>query len=117
MTKKKFGGLMVIALFCGVLLYFGIFFWGSHSESFKFVERTVMNSRSLQSQIGTIERVRLPLFGSFREKFVDSDKLAAMTVEVIGANKTVTLDVRAKKLNDVWTIEQALMDGKPLVLN
>ncbi len=114
---RKVSKLIAIALFLGMLLYFGIFFWGSHSESFKFVEQTVMNSRNLQSQIGAIEHVRLTPFGSFREKFVDSDKWATMTIEVIGANKTITLDVRTKKLNDVWTIEQALLNGKTVVLN
>lgn len=108
---------IIIFVSLGVLLYIGVYLWGSHSESFKFVEQSVKNSQTLQSQIGKIQDVRLTLFGSYSEKFVDSDETVRMTVKVTGAIKTVNLNVKVTKIRNVWRIEQVLIDEKPILLD
>lgn len=113
---KSINTLILIVLF-GTLLYAGVYFWGSHSEAFRFIERTIMNSRAVQSQIGNVERVRLAPFSTYHEKSASDDVWVTMGVNVTGTRKTVTIDVKAKKIRDVWQIEQASIDGKPLLLN
>lgn len=113
----KVGKSITLAALLGVLLYVAVHFMASHGEAFEFAEHAIKNSRSLQAQIGKIERVRIPLLGSYKEKSFNADTRVAMTVEVIGTAKTVELQMKMKKINGAWMIEQASINGNPLALN
>lgn len=89
---------------------------GSRSESFRFVETVIRNSQKLQSRIGRIEDLRLARTGEFREYMRGSDKWANLSVVVTGKTETVTIDVDARKIDGVWNIEHASIDGKPVSL-
>jgi hypothetical protein len=39
-----------------------------------------------------------------------------MSVEVSGANKPIVLDIKTKKTNGTWVIEQATNNGIPIEL-
>ncbi len=108
------GGMAV--LFGVLAILIGVYILASRGDAFKLVEQTLMNSQALQSQVGHVERVRLVPFGSYDEKTAGDHGWATMTVEVTGTTKTVILDVRAKKASGAWEVEQASIDGKPLVL-
>ena len=116
MAKKIGIGILIAAVF-GALLHVAVYLLASHSDAFKLVEQTLRNSQALQSQVGHVERVRLAPFGDNGWATAGDNGWATMTVEVTGATKTVTLDVKTKKTNSVWAIEQASLDGKPVVLN
>lgn len=117
MTIKKVSKWIVLAALFGAMLYVTVYFMASHGDAFIFAEQAIKNSQILQSQIGRIERVRLSPFGSYKEKYVDADKWVTMTVEVTGTVKTIILNMKMKKTSSGWMIEQALIDGNPLVLN
>ena len=104
-------------LFFGPLLYVAVYFMAAHSEAFVFAENTIKHSQSLQTQIGNIKQVKLPLFGSYEDRFVNREAWATMEVEVTGALKTVNLELKMKKKNGAWIIEQALLNGNPVTLN
>lgn len=115
---KKIGKWILLAALFGALLYAVVYFMGSRGDAFKFAEQAIRNSQSLQAQIGKIERVRLAPSGPYKERLsVSGDGWATMMIEVTGATKTVALDVKMKKTNGVWAIEQASLDGKPVTLN
>mgnify|MGYP001576068490 CR=1 FL=1 len=113
----KVGKSITLAALLGVLLYVAVHFLASHGDAFEFAEHAIKNSRPLQAQIGKVERVRIPWFGSYKEKFFNTDAWAAMTVEVTGTAKTVELKMKMKKTNGTWVIEQASIDGNPVTLN
>jgi hypothetical protein len=116
MANKVRAGLFLAALF-GVVLFAFVYFLGSHGEAFEFVEQKIKNSHMIESQIGKIKRIRLDPFGRYEEKSTDSDERVRMTVEVIGAAKTIVLEIKAKKTNGTWEIEQALDGGIRLPLD
>lgn len=113
----KHSKLIILAAFLGALLYFAVHFMASHGDAFEFAEHAIRNSQSLQTQIGKIERVRIPLFGSYKEKSFNDDTSVAMTVEVTSTAKTVELQMKMKKTNGAWVIERASIDGNPVALN
>lgn len=108
---------ILLAVLTAAVLYGVVYFMASHGDAFKFAEQTIKNSTSLEARIGKIDKVRIPLFSSYRERFFNSEASATMTVEVIGAMKTVEVKLKVKKTNDRWTMEQASLDGTPIVLN
>lgn len=116
MTKKIGIGIFLAAVF-GALLYATVYFLASQGEAFESVEQTLKRSSALQSHVGRVERVRLVPFGAYDEKTAGDNGSATMTVEVMGATRTVTLEVKAKKTRGTWAIEQTSLDGKPLVLH
>lgn len=109
-------GKISIVLTLGVLLYIGVYIWGSHSEAFKFVERTAKSSQALRSQIGEVKQVRLDLFGFYSEKHVNSKETVRMTVIVSGALKTIKLNVLVEKTPEGWQIEKSTINEKPISL-
>lgn len=116
MVKKIGVGILIAAVF-GALLHVAVYLLASHSDAFKLVEQTLKNSQALQSQVGHVERVRLAPFGDNGWATAGDNGWATMTVEVTGTTKTIALDVKAKKTRGTWAIEQASLDGKPLVLH
>lgn len=116
-TLAQIGKSVAIAVVCGVLLYVAVYFMASHGDAFEFAEQAIKNSRSLQTQIGKVERVRLAPSGGYHEKFVNSDAWVMMKVEVTGTAQSVALDMKVKKTDGNWSIEQVLLDGKPVTLN
>ncbi|GEM_PF-6027720 len=106
-----------LAVLAGATLYGVVYFMASHGDAFKFAERTIRNSRSLETRIGKVDNVRIPLFSPYRERFFNSEASAAMTVEVTGAMRTVELKLKMKKTNDHWMVEHASLDGAPVILN
>ena len=107
---------IALAALLGLLLYISVYLIAGRSDAFVFAENAIKHSKSLQTKIGNVERVRLPLFGSYDENFVNGDTWVTMEVEVTGAVKTVALQIKMKKINATWAIEQSLIDGNPVVL-
>ena len=117
MTKKRIGIWLLVAVLFGGLLYATVYLLASHGEAFKLVEQTIMGSQVLQAKVGRIERLQLAPFGAYDERTAGDSGSATMTVEVMGTTRTIALDVKVKKTNGEWEIEQVSLDGKPLVLN
>jgi hypothetical protein len=108
---------IILAAFLGVLLYVAVYFMASHGEAFEFAEHAIRNSQSLHSQVGKIESVRIPLFAAYKEKSFNAETWVTMTVEIVGSVKTIELQMRMKKINGDWMIEQASIDGNSVALN
>jgi len=67
---------VIVAGLVGLLLYAGIFAYALHSDSFKFVEKTIKDSHNVEALVGNIQSVNLSLLCSFKEKYVNSDEFA-----------------------------------------
>jgi hypothetical protein len=93
------------------------FFWGSHSEGFHFLEGKIRTSREIQSRVGIVQRVTLPVFGRFREKSVGSDKWVRMTVDVTGDKGAVTIRTVLQKENSVWKITKSSIGDQKIDLD
>jgi hypothetical protein len=92
-------------------------FWGSHSEAFHFLEGKIRTSQEIQRRVGVVQKVTLPVFGQFREKFVGSDKWDWMTVDVSGDKGAVTIRTALQKRSNVWKITESSVGDQPIDLN
>jgi len=108
---------VIIACLLGLLLYAGIFTYALHSDSFKFVEQTIKNSRNVEALVGNVRSVNLSLLGSFEEKYVNSDEIATMTIKIKGSKKSATVDVKAIYKSGVWKVDGAAIEGAPFVID
>ncbi len=101
----------------GLLLYVGIYSYALHSDGFKFVKSTLERSHVIQEKVGGVRKVKLSLFGAFKEKYVNSDQIVTVLVDVIGDTSTVTVDVKASRKDGAWKIDAALVNGVPITLD
>ena len=107
--------LAVIAF--GMVMWTTAVYWGSHSEGFAFVEGRVRASREIQNRVGNVRKVSLPVFGQYREKFVNSDRWVKMMVYVEGDRGAVTVSTELKKQNGAWTITDSSIGTQHVDLN
>ncbi len=45
------------------------------------------------------------------------DKWLTISLEVSGALKRITLNIKAKKISGAWQIDQASIEGRPIALD
>lgn len=108
---------ILLAVALGAVMWAAVLFWGSHSEGFHFLEGKIRTSQEIQSRVGIVQRVKLPVFGRFREKFVGSDKWVWMTVDVTGDKGTVTMRTALQKKNSVWKITESYIGDQKIDLH
>lgn len=104
-------------LLFGLVLYGSVYFMVSRGDAFKYVDQRIRSSAMIESKIGQIKDVRLDPLGGYEGKSVGSDEWVTMKVKVFGANTEMVLDIRVKKTNGAWAIEQVSSQGAPLVLS
>jgi hypothetical protein len=109
---KKIAIWSVVAIVFGIVLYVSIYFYGTQSESFKFVETTIRQSPVIAAAVGDVESVSLDPWGDYNENFVDSDKWVHMSVNVTGKRGDAVVTVSAKKINDIWSVDEMGVGGK-----
>jgi hypothetical protein len=107
----------LIGLLLGLVLYVVVYLMASHGDAFKYVDQRIRTSAMIESKFGYIKNVRLDPLGSYEKKSIGSDEWVTMKVEVAGAKTTVILDVRVRKTNGNWTIEQVIGPDTLLVLD
>lgn len=71
----------------------------------------------MQSRVGDVRKVTLPVFGLYREKFVGSDKWVKMIVDVEGDRGTVQVHTALQKKNGVWSITESSIADQAVDLN
>ncbi len=108
---------IIFAVIGGIVLYAVIGLFQSNSESFRFSEKSLVESTYLAKEVGRVEKVRVPLMGSYSERWSGSDARASMTLEVIGARRTIEIELEVRKKDGVWTVEKAIVEGKLVSLN
>ena len=108
---------ILLGLLFGVLLYSAIYFKASRGDAFMYVDQKIRSSVAIESKVGRIERVRLDFFGFYEEKNVGSDEWVTMSIKVIGTRTTMVLDVKLKKTNEIWSIDQVSSQGSLLALD
>lgn len=108
---------ILLGLLLGALLYAAIYFMASRGDAFMYVDQKIRISTVIESNVGQIKRIRLNPFGSYEEKSVGPDEWVTMSVEVTGTKTTMALDVKVKKVNGNWAIEQVINQGSPLALD
>jgi hypothetical protein len=106
-----------LAVILGVAMWAIAVFWGSQSEGFHFVEGKIRASQEIRSRVGIVQKITLPVFGKYREKFVGSDKWVWMTVDVAGDKGTVTLRTALQKENNIWKITQSSIGDRTIDLH
>ena len=114
---KKIGKILFFGALLGLVFYATVYLLASRGDAFKFVEQRIKSSHLIESEVGKIESVRLSPFGAYEDKSAGMDEWATMTVEISGAIKTVVLEVKTKKTNGAWAIDEATKDGIPIALN
>lgn len=98
----------------GIVLFVGSYVSETRSDGFRFVEKQLSDSRSLESKLGKVQKVELPIFSSYHEKEVDSDIWINMTVRVTGTKRTAMVTVSAQRIEGKWAMGQTTINGKPL---
>lgn len=114
---KKPSRWILVAIAFGIVMWATAVYWGSHSEGFQFVEGKVRASREIQNRVGNVRKVSLPVFGQYREKFVNSDRWVKMMVDVEGDKGAVTVSTALQKKNGVWTITESSIGTQHVDLN
>lgn len=100
-----------------VVFYVGLHFWGVHSEGYAFLTRTITHSATIQQRVGDVQSTRLSLLGGYSEKFVGSNKNTTMTIDVVGQRGTVAVKASAEKINGLWRVSEASINGECVTLN
>lgn len=96
----------------------------ARSDAFLFAKQELQGSNQLEAEVGDIQDVHIPLLGFYREKFdrplfgsADETVVrATMDITVVGAKKTINLQMEVEKRNGVWSVKQALVDGNSFAL-
>lgn len=117
MTGKALVRWFILAPVFGACLYAILLFYEPHTESFKFIKNSIELSRSMQYEVGSIEKVRIDPIGGYSDKFVGSDHFVHMVVDVKGTSGQVAVHIFATKENGVWLIRQATINGRPVDLS
>ena len=108
---------IAVAAAFGVAIWVAAFVWGSHSEGFHYAEGRIRASQAIQSLVGNVRTVTMPVFGHYREKFVGSDKWVNLIVDVNGDKGGVRLRMALRKNNGIWTITESYVGGQKIDLH
>lgn len=103
-----------LLVFLGLALFSGSYVWEINSDGFRFVEQQLRKSSALQSQIGPVEKVELPIYYNYHQKDSGADSWLKMSLRVRGVTRTAKVDVKAKRINGAWEIEEIMVDGRPI---
>ena len=77
----------------------------------------IISSPEIEARLGTVQRITLDPVNGYRERFVNADKSAYMTVDVVGVKGRAAIKVSAKKTNGNWKILDASIDGQSVKLS
>ena len=104
-----------------IVFYIALYFWGSHSEGYKFLDKAVRVSPEIQRRVGDVQSVHMSFLGGYTEKFVTSEsstsKTVKMTLDVVGSKGNVAVKVVSKETNGVWSVSDASINGEQINLN
>ena len=114
---KRVAKFLGLSLVLGTILYASVYFIAWHSDGFKFIEQRIKNSQEIKSQVGNIKQIRPSLLGPYHSKSIDSDEWVSITISVVGVERSIELEVKAMKVNDLWTLESVKHGEKIISLN
>jgi hypothetical protein len=101
--------------------YIGLYFWGTHSDGYRFLGHAVRKSPAIRQLVGDVQSVRLSVLGGYSEKFVNSEttksRTVPMTLNVIGTKKGLSVKAIAKEADGIWTVSDASIGGQRINLN
>ena len=106
-----------LAIAAGIVVFFGLYFYGAHSEGFRFLDDVVRRSPAIKQRVGDVQAVRLSFLKGYHEKGVGSDVWTTMTLNVTGSQGSVSVKASATKERGVWTASNATIDGTPVKLD
>jgi len=114
-SKKK----IILGSILGIIFYSVVYYYAANSEAFLSTKQELLLSEKLIAEVGEIQKVELPIYGSFKSKsFTSATKSTAsaiIKVKVTGALKSLTLVVTTKRENGVWKIQSAKHDGRLMI--
>jgi hypothetical protein len=109
--------LLLIPLIAAPVLW-GLVYWqGSHSDAMKFVQNKVRNSPAIQSRIGVVSDVHMPLFGSYHASYSTLENHVRMDVDATGNKGSAVINVEVDGDDGVWKIKRALIEGESITLD
>lgn len=114
--KMALWKIILVGVTLGIALYGGVYIYALNSEAFRFVKGALENSPAISQRVGAETKVTLPLFGAFKEKYVNSNVTVTMTVTVRGNIKSIPVMVIATRKGGFWKVESASTDGTPIVI-
>jgi hypothetical protein len=105
-----------IAVVAGVIFYGALYLSGAHGEGFKFLDQAIRTAPSIRDRVGDVQTVSPSFLHGFRDRTVGEDEWLKMTLDVTGQKGSGTVVANAKKINGVWSVTDASMDGSPIRL-
>lgn len=100
-------GAIVIAL----IFLAGTRAYGARSEAFKHLSNYASRSPLVEQKIGKVEAVNFDYFGTYREKFVGSDKEVDMPLKVRGTKGDAKIEIEAERTDGLWKVTSLRVDG------
>lgn len=107
----------IAAVAACAIFYLGLYFWGAHSEGYRFLEDAIRSSPAIQQRVGDVQSVRLSFFGGYRERFVDSNIRTTMVLNVTGSRAAVAVQASATKTDGKWAVSNASIGGETVKLD
>jgi hypothetical protein len=99
------------------IFYVALYFSGTHSEAFHFLEKAIRGSSEVHRRIGQVNTVHLSFLGGYHEIGNSSTEHASMTIDVTGTRgDSISIVASAEKRNGTWTVLDASVDGEPVHL-
>jgi hypothetical protein len=89
----------------------------SHSEGYKFLEQAIRAAPNIRGRVGDVTSVELSWTREYRYKTVGDNEWVWMNFNVKGSKGSGTVAASAQRLDGVWSIAEASMDGHPIALH
>lgn len=115
MKRKSIVKIASIVAIVIVLATISGYFYASVSEPFQLSEQAIEKSPTVQTELGSVRKVRLSPFG-YRIKYSGPYGIASFKCGVIGSKATGVVYVELKREAGLWKIVSASLNGNALDL-
>lgn len=102
------------AIAFGLVLYVGLYAYGTQSEAYRFASAWIRESPELQARIGPVQRTRLDPVRGYSERFAGSDRRVRLFMNVTGERGQVRLKLALRKVDGTWVVTESSIDSERL---
>lgn len=103
--------LLILAVLLPLFL-FSLYLFAKHSDAYENAEYFARNSAHVTKRIGTVSKVSFRFWDGFDIAPAGSGGEASFVLGVSGSSEGAVLDVRLKRIGNIWRVERAYLTTK-----
>lgn len=94
------------------LFLFALYLFAKYSDAYEQAEYFARNSAHVTKRLGTVSQVSFRFWDGFHIAPAGSGGEASFVLGVSGSSEQAVLDVRLKRIGNLWRVEQAYLTTK-----